>query len=173
MTITKIAATIGAAVLLAVSGTVANTSETGAHDSASRTAITRTPRTSSAETVKVRAGDDLVYTNRDTWDFLAVTRMDMESRGTAEMVVGLLDSDYMLGEMDGFRYESTFRIRNAGECKGVEGTLDGTPMYLMACADGRMVTLVLTTDKQVGIEVLQQVYADGAFTVPTGYEEEV
>lgn len=171
MSITKIAVAIGATVVLALTGTVGNVSETG-HVNASNTGITRTTREGSAETVKVRAGDDLVYTNDSTWDFLAITRMDMESSGTAEMVVGMLDSDYMLGEMDGFEYEGTFRIRNAGECNGVEGTMDGIEAYLMACADGRYVTLVLATDKSVGIEVLQEIYEDGAFTVPAGYEEE-
>lgn len=171
MNISKIAATIGATVVLALTGTVGNVSETG-HVNTSRTEITRTPRTGSAETVKVRAGDDLVYTNESTWDFLAVTRMDVESSDAAVMVVGMLDSDYVLGDLNGFEYDGTFRVRNAGECKGVEGTMDGTPIYLMACADGRYVTLILTTDKAVGINVLQQVYEDGAFTVPAGFEEE-
>lgn len=173
MTIINTAAAIGISVLIALGGgsEVTNTSETG-HAESPRPEITRTLRGSKGEAVRVSGEAEHVYFNYSTVDMLAFMRMDAGDTSTAKFIVSMIDSDYMLADLDGFVLDSTFRVRNAGECKGIEGTIDWMPVYIMACADGRFVNLVMTTDKELGIDVMQDVYADGSFTVPEGYEED-
>lgn len=180
MTITQIAAAIGVSVLIAIGGTapVTNTSETGiTRTSRGETPITRESRgaqhESSGESVRVRGEEDYLYVNYETFGMLAVLRMDAESTFAAEMVVGMVDSDYFVGELDGYEFTGTFRVRNAGTCTGMEGTMTGLPVYLVACADGRYVNMVMATDKDIAIETVQSVYRDGEFMVPAGYVEEV
>ena len=170
MNIKTIAATLGTAALIAVSGAfpveaAQNTSETG------HTHITRSSR-SQADTVTLQDGDSYGYINYSSFDMLFVSYMDMDGNNMARMAVDLMDSDYMLGELDGFEYDGTFRVKDAGYCSGIAGYLDGLPIHIVACADGPYVVLIMATDKDAAVDVAQQIYEVGAFAVPAGYVEE-
>ena len=179
MNITQIAAAIGVSALIAIGGTapVANTSETGiTRTSRGETTITResrgSQRASSGEVVTVRGEAEYFYVNDREMDVFAVMRMDAESPSAAEMIVSMVDSDYFLGELDGFEYTGTFMVRSAGTCTGIAGTMDWMPIYLVSCADGRYVNMVMSTDKALAIETVQSLYRDGSFVVPAGFIEE-
>lgn len=174
MNITHIAYIIGIIVLVAAGGTapLQNSSETGiTRTSRGDTAITREPRTPSAEIVKVSGEAEYAYGNRDTYGILAFIRMDADSASSAQFMVNMIDSPYILDSFDGVIVHGSFTVTNAGLCNALDVTFDGVSAVLIACADGRYVNLILATDEDVAVTILQQVYQDGAFTVPAGYEE--
>lgn len=174
MSISQIAAAIGISVLIAAGGTAPamNSSETGiTRTSRESTTITRTSRAEAPVGIPVRGEVELAYANYSTMDFIAFIRIDVESSTTAMLMVDLLDSEYLLGEIDSFTAHGTFQVRGAGTCKGITGTFEGVPAVLIGCADGTYVNLTIATNKEHGISAMQSVYRDGVLVVPSGYEE--
>ena len=173
MDIKTIAATLGATALIAAGGLMpmSNTSETGhAAHALQSTSITREVRSNDA--IELRDGSEHMFVNYSDVEVLAVMYMDGGDASTARLMVDVMGSDYVLGELDGFEYDGTFRVKDAGYCQGLEGSLDYMPISIVACADGTGVLLVMGTNQDDVVDIAQQVYEDGAFAVPAGYVEE-
>ena len=124
--------------------------------------VTRTERGSTTQDQRLPRGDgEWTFESTRGFEYLAAMRMDAESAGTADMLVTMLtDPDLIEDEMDA-EYVDSFRIRGDRDCEGVELDMDGFAVFMVACADGRFVNIVIGTDEDDVI--------DAALTMQDGY----
>lgn len=167
----KITTTILAASLALTSATALgqriNTSETHPNPTPE---VTRTERGSTQDERLPRGDGEWAFESERGFNYLAAMRMDADSAGVADMLVGMVtDPDLIEEEMDAV-YVDSFRIRGERDCEGVELDMDGMAIFMVACADGRFVNIVMGTDEDDVIEAVLDMQ-DGYVPSPVGYRE--
>lgn len=172
----KITTTVLAAslALTSASGMAQYIDRPGSETNTSETGITRTPHESmdnASKDQRLPRGDgEWAFESTRGFEYLAAMRMDAESAGTADMLVSMLtDPDLIEDEMDA-EYVDSFRIRGDRDCEGVELDMDGLPIYMVVCADGRYLHMVLGTNEDDVIDAALDMQ-DGYIPAPVGYVE--
>ena len=119
---------------------------------------------------ELRGEGEWMWLNYSSFDLLLVSRIDFDSASGAKFAKGMMADGGIL-EGAGFEFEGTFRIRDIDGCDGIRASLDGQVLYIAMCVDGKYVTLIGGTDRDVVLDIAEQMQDGYEPVAPRGYEE--
>ena len=119
---------------------------------------------------ELRGEGEWMWLNYSSFDMLLVSRIDFDSASGANFGAMMMIDGGLL-EDAGFEFEGTFRIRDIDGCDGIRASLDGQMLYIAICVDGKYVSMIGGTDKDVVLDIAQQVQDGYEPVAPRGYED--
>lgn len=174
MNIKKTATTIALATSIALGGvSAAQTAFAGPESGATAQSghSTRFDRGETPEArTELRGEGEWMWLNYSSFDMLLVSRIDFGSASGAKFATTMMVDGGIL-EDAGFEFEGTFRIRDIDGCDGIRASLDGQMLYIAICVDGKYVSMIGGTDKDVVLDIADQVQDGYEPVAPRGYED--
>lgn len=119
---------------------------------------------------ELRGEGEWMWLNYSSFDLLLVSRIDFDSASGANFGAMMMIDGGLL-EDAGFEFEGTFRIRDIDGCDGIRASLDGQMLYIAICVDGKYVSMIGGTDKDVVLDIAEQVQDGYEPVAPRGYED--